>query len=139
MNPGVALPLRELEYDDRINYAADVSVMEFLGGPSLRVKRARHENAVNSGARHALYENLDRQDPDLAALVVQHGEGFVADPGMTREETAFRDPYKFHEFAVCALLKENDSKKVLLLSKIMAKYRGREHHLIDKLSARYNK
>lgn len=139
MNPGVALPLRELEYDDRIDYAADVSVMESLGGPSLLVERARHENAVNSGAHHALYENLDRQDPELAALVVQHGEGFVADPGMTREETAFRDPYKFYEFAVCGLLKENEPEKVRLLSKLMAKYRGRERHLINKLSARYNK
>jgi len=133
------LPVRELEYDDRIDYAADVSVMESLGGPSLLVERARHENAVYSGAHQALYENLDRQDPELANLVIQHGEGFLPDPGMTREETAFRDPYKFYEFAVCALLKENEPEKVRLLSKLMAKYRGRERHLINKLSARYDK
>jgi hypothetical protein len=133
------LPVRELEYDDCIDYAADVSVMESLGGPSLLVERARHENAVYSGAHQALYENLDRQDPELANLVIQHGEGFLPDPGMTREETAFRDPYKFYEFAVCALLKENEPEKVRLLSKLMAKYRGRERHLINKLSARYDK
>lgn len=133
------LPVRELEYDDRIDYAADVSVMESLGGPSLLVERARHENAVYSGAHQTLYENLDRQDPELANLVIQHGEGFLPDPGMTREETAFRDPYKFYEFAVCALLKENEPEKVRLLSKLMAKYRGRERHLINKLSARYDK
>jgi hypothetical protein len=131
--------VRELEYDDRIDYAADVSVMESLGGPSLLVERARHENAMHAGAHHAMYENLDRQDPELAGLVAQHGEGFLPEPGMTREETAFRDPYKFYEFAVCALLKENEPEKVRLLSKLMAKYRGRERHLIHKLSARYNK
>jgi hypothetical protein len=139
LNPGTALPVRELEYDDRIDYAADVSVMESLGGPSLLVERARHENAMHAGAHHAMYENLDRQDPELAGLVAQHGEGFLPEPGMTREETAFRDPYKFYEFAVCALLKENEPEKVRLLSKLMAKYRGRERHLIHKLSARYNK
>lgn len=139
MASGIALPLKELQYDDRVDYAADVSVMESLGGPSLLVERSRHENAVHSGADRASFENLDRQDPELADLVAKHGEGFVPDPGMTREETAFRDPYKFYEFAVCALLKDNEPEKVRLLSKLMAKYRGRERHLINKLSARYNK
>jgi len=137
---GIALPLKELEYDDRVDYAADVSVMESLGGPSLLVERARHENAIQAGQNHASHENnLDRQDPELAELVAAHGEGFVPDPGMTREETAFRDPYKFYEHAVCALLRENEPEKVRLLSKLMAKYRGRERHLINKLSARYSK
>lgn len=135
---GVALPVQELEYDDRWD-AADVSVMESLGGPSLLVERARHENAAHTGADRASFENLDRQDPELAELINQHGEGFVPEPGMTKEETAFRDPYKFYEFAVCALLRENEPEKVRLLSKLMAKYRGRERHLINKLSARYNK
>ena len=139
MASGIALPLRELEYDDRVDYAADVSVMESLGGPSLLVERARHENAVHYGVDRANYENLDRQDPELADLVAQHGDGFAPGPGMTKEETAFRDPYKFYEFAVCSLLKDNEPEKVRLLSKLMAKYRGRERHLINKLSARYNK
>ncbi|KAL3794671.1 hypothetical protein HJC23_010099 [Cyclotella cryptica] len=136
-----ALPLKELEYDDRVDYAADVSVMESLGGPSLLVERARHEYAVSSGAGHAAAhgDNLELQDPELAKLVEIHGDGFSPDPGMTKEETAFRDPYKFYEHAVCALLRENEPEKVRLLSKLMAKYRGRERHLINKLSARYNK
>lgn len=135
-----ALPLKELEYDDRIDYAADVSVMESLGGPSLLVERARHEHAVSSGANHAAQsENLEAHDPELAELVAIHGEGFVPDAGMTKEETAFRDPYRFYEHAVCALLQDNEPEKVRLLSKLMAKYRGRERHLINKLSARYNK
>lgn len=136
---GIPLPVKELEYDDCIDYAADVSVMESLGGPSLLVERARHENAVSTGHDRASFENLDRQDPELAELVETHGYEFVPDPGMTKEETAFRDPYKFYEHAVCALLQENEPEKVRLLSKLMAKYRGRERHLINKLSARYNK
>ncbi|KAL7520001.1 hypothetical protein ACHAWX_004755 [Stephanocyclus meneghinianus] len=136
-----ALPLKELEYDDRVDYAADVSVMESLGGPSLLVERARHEYAVSSGAGHAAAhgDNLELQDPELAKLVELHGKGFLPGPGMTKEETAFRDPYKFYEHAVCALLQENEPEKVRLLGKLMAKYSGRERHLINKLSARYNK
>ena len=136
-----ALPLKELEYDDRVDYAADVSVMESLGGPSLLVERARHEYAVSSGAGHAAAhgDNMETQDPELANLVEIHGEGFVPDPGLSKEETALRDPYKFYEHAVCALLQENEPEKVRLLSKLMAKYRGRERHLINKLSSRYSK
>lgn len=135
---GIALPVKELEYDTE-NYAADVSVMESLGGPSLLVERARHENAVSTGADRASFENLDRQDPELAELIARHSEGFLPERGMTKEETAFRDPYKFYEHAVCNLLRDNEPEKVRLLSKLMAKYRGRERHLINKLSARYNK
>jgi len=136
---GMPLPVKELEYVDGHDYAADVSVMESLGGPSLLVERARHENAVGAGADRANFESLEMQDPELGELVAKHGEGFTPDPGMTKDETAFRDPYKFYEFAVCNLLKENEPEKVRLLSKLMAKYRGRERHLINKLSARYTK
>jgi hypothetical protein len=136
-----AVPLKELEYDDREDYAADVSVMESLGGPSLLVERARHEYAVSAGAGHAAAhgDNIENLDPELAKLVEIHGDGFVPDPGYSREETALRDPYKFYEHAVCTLLQENEPEKVRLLSKLMAKYRGRERHLINKLSARYNR
>ena len=136
-----ALPVKELEYDDGIDYAADVSVMESLGGPSLLVERSRHEHAISSGADRAALssENLESADPELAELVAIHGEGFVPEPGMTKEESAFRDPYKFYEHAVCALLQDNEPEKVRLLSKLMAKYGGRERHLINKLSARYKK
>jgi hypothetical protein len=136
-----ALPVKELEYDDRVDYAADVSVMESLGGPSLLVERARHEYAVSSGAGHAAAhgDNIEIHDPELAKLIEIHGDGFVPDHGLTKEETALRDPYKFYEHAVRALLQENEPEKVRLLSKLMAKYRGRERHLINKLSARYTK
>ena len=77
---GIALPVRELEYDDRVDYAADVSVMESLGGPSLLVKRIWHDNAVYYGADRANYENLDRQDPELADLVAQY-QGVSGDEG----------------------------------------------------------
>lgn len=135
------LPVKELEYDDRVDYAADVSVMESLGGPSLLVERARHEYAVSSGAGHAAAhgDNIESLDPELAKLVETHGDGFVPEHGLTKEETALRDPYKFYEHAVCVLLQENEPEKVRLLSKLMAKYRGRERHLINKLSARYSK
>jgi len=135
------LPVKELEYDDRVDYAADVSVMESLGGPSLLVERARHEYAVSTGAGHAAAhgDNIENVDPELARLVETHGDGFVPDHGLTKEETALRDPYKFYEHAVCVLLQENEPEKVRLLSKLMAKYRGRERHLINKLSARYSK
>lgn len=58
---------------------------------------------------------------------------------MSKEEAAFRDPFAFYEHAVTVLLRENEPEKVRLLSKLMAKYKGRERHLIHKLSARYKK
>ena len=67
----------------------------------------------------------------------RHGDGYAASPGLTREETAFRDPYGFYEHAVRSLLAENELEKVRLLGKLMAKYRGRERHRIHKLGARY--
>ena len=135
---GIALPVRELEYDDRVDYAADVSVMESLGGPSLLVERARLDRAAGAGADRASFEDLDRQDPELAELVRGHGGNFVPDPGCSREESAFRDPYRFYEHAVSELLREHEPEKVRLLGKLMAKYRGRERHLIHKLGARYS-
>uniref|UniRef100_A0A7S2LJG0 Uncharacterized protein n=1 Tax=Skeletonema marinoi TaxID=267567 RepID=A0A7S2LJG0_9STRA len=132
------VPLRELNFDQ--DYAADVSVMESLGGPSLLVERARLDYAVNAGAGQAAkFDNLENQDPELAKLVAVHGDGFEYEPGMSKEEAAFRDPFAFYEHAVTVLLRENEPEKVRLLSKLMAKYKGRERHLIHKLSARYKK
>jgi len=132
------VPLRELNFDQ--DYAADVSVMESLGGPSLLVERARLDYAVNAGAQNAAkFDNLEKQDPELAKLVAIHGDGFDCEPGMSKEEAAFRDPFAFYEHAVTVLLRENEPEKVRLLSKLMAKYKGRERHLINKLSARYKK
>lgn len=132
------VPLRELNFDQ--DYAADVSVMESLGGPSLLVERARLDYAGNAGAGHgAKFDNLEKQDPELAKLVAVHGNGFECELGMSKEEAAFRDPFAFYEHAVTVLLQENEPEKVRLLSKLMAKYKGRERHLIHKLSARYRK
>merc|ERR1711933_129431 len=80
---------------------------------------------------------LDGRDPELASLVRCHGDGCAASPGLTREETAFRDPYGFYEHAVRSLLAENELEKVRLLGKLTAKYRRSERHLIHKLRARY--
>jgi len=127
------VPLRELNLDQ--DFAADVSVMESLGGPSILVERSRLEGAGNA----AKFVNLEKQDPELAKLVAIHGDGFECKPGMSKEEAAFRNPFAFYHHAVTVLLRENEPEKVRLLSKLMAKYKGRERHLIHKLSARYNK
>ncbi len=37
---------------------------------------------------------------------------FAPRPGMTRDETAFGDPYEFYERAVCQLLRENEPGRV---------------------------
>lgn len=132
------VPLRELNFDQ--DYAADVSVMESLGGPSLLVERARLDYAVNAGAGNAAkFDDLEKQDPELAKLVAVHGDGFECEPGVSKEEAAFRDPFSFYEHSVCVLLRDNEPEKVRLLSKLMAKYKGRERHLIHKLSDRYKK
>ena len=78
------VPLKELNFDEHQDYAADVSVMESLGGPSLLVERARLENAVTTGAGLASkFENLEKHDPELAKLVAVHGDGF--DPSNNKE------------------------------------------------------
>ena len=130
------VPLRELNLDQ--DYAADVSVMESLGGPSLLVERARLDYASGAG-QTGKFDSLEKQDPELAKLVAAHGDGFEGEPGMSKEEAAFRDPFAFYEHAVTVMLQENEPEKVRLLNKLMAKYKGRERHLIQKLSARYKK
>ena len=76
--------------------------------------RALSEGAGNAaGASSGL---LDRRDPELASLVRRHGDGYAESPGLMKKELALW---------------------VRLLGKLMAKYRGRERHLIHKLRARY--
>ena len=109
-----------------MHYAADVSVMESLGDPSLLVEGARNEQAMAAGAGRASFEGagnaggassglLDGRDPELASLVRRHWDGCAASPGLMREETAFRDPYGFYEHAARSLLAENELEKVRLL------------------------
>ena len=71
-------------------------------------------------------------DPELVALVANHDMVFELDWGMAMEETAFRDPRRFYEHTVSTLLRNSEEEKLRLLSNLMAKYRGREHHLINK-------
>jgi hypothetical protein len=46
---------------------------------------------------------------------------------------------KFYSHVVKNLLEEHEPEKVRLLDKLLAKYKGREDHLVQKLSVRYTK
>ena len=39
-------PLKELEYDDRVDHAAEVSVMDSIGGPSLLLENLRNASKI---------------------------------------------------------------------------------------------
>lgn len=126
-------PISELEYDRRVDHGADVSVMESLGGPSLLLEAQRHNAAVAAGAAAAA------ATPAVSAEVIaNYGHDFPADLGATREETILRDPDRFYGHVVLGLLQANEPEKVRLIDKLLAKYKGREEHLIQKLSVRYS-
>jgi hypothetical protein len=57
--------------------------------------------------------------------------------GLTREESIQIDPNKFYRWTVKNLLEAHEPEKVRLIEKLFEKYKGREEHLIHKLSARY--
>jgi hypothetical protein len=122
-----AAPIKELEYDDRIDHGADVSVMESLGGPSLLIEKQRAAAAAQKRA----------QVP--AEIVDKFGLDYPAAPGMTRQQTIESDPLKFYTYVVKQLLEEHEPEKVRLLDKLLAKYKGREDHLVQKLSVRYHR
>ena len=126
------IPISELEYD-QFDHGADVSVMESVGGPSLLLEARRHNAAVNAGAQKASTFTVD------ADIMAQYGLDYPTDLGSTREETIQRDPAKFYLFVVKGLLQDNEPEKVRLLDKLLTKYKGREPHLIQKLSARYDR
>ncbi len=67
------------------------------------------------------------------------GKDYPLDFGFTRQQTIQNDPLRFYTFVVKSLLQEHEPEKVRLLDKLLAKYRGREDHLVQKLSVRYNK
>jgi hypothetical protein len=122
---GVPAPIKELEYDDRIE--ADVSVMESLGGPSLLIEKQRAaQNAAN-------------QQTIPADILEKYGLDFPVITGMTREQTIMSDPVRFYTHVVKRLLQDHEPEKVRLLDKLLAKYKGREDHLVQKLSVRYNR
>lgn len=127
---GNPAPIKEVEYDDMDN-GADVSVMESLGGPSLLIEKQRQAAAVAT-AKTAI--------PPVPAEVMQNfGKDYPLDFGFTRDQTIRNDPLRFYTFVVKGLLQEHEPEKVRLLDKLLAKYRGREDHLVQKLSVRYNK
>lgn len=122
---GVPAPIKELEYDDRIE--ADVSVMESLGGPSLLIEKQRAAQMVTN------------QQVIPAEILEKYGLDFPVIAGMTREQTILSDPVRFYSHVVKRLLQDHEPEKVRLLDKLLAKYKGREDHLVQKLSVRYNR
>ena len=124
-------PIRELQYDDNADVGADVSVMESLGGPSLLIEKQRMAAA-----------NANRPEPPAKVpqeIIDNFGHDYPLDFGFTREQSIQNDPLRFYTHVVKALLQEHEPEKVRLLDKLLAKYKGREDHLIQKLSVRYMK
>jgi len=123
---GNPAPIKELEYDDRIDHGADVSVMESLGGPSLLIEKQRA--AQMAAAQQTVPPDiLDKYGLDYGL------------PGMTREQSVSADPLKYYTHVVKQLLEQHEPEKVRLLDKLLAKYKGREDHLVQKLAVRYSK
>lgn len=120
-------PIRELEYDE--DNGADVSVMESLGGPSLLIEKQRAIALQSPKPSQTVPKDI----------IDNYGLDFLPAYGMTRAETIQNDPIKFYSYVVKQLLEMNEPEKVRLLDKLMAKYKGREDHLVQKLSVRYNK
>jgi hypothetical protein len=58
---------------------------------------------------------------------------------MTREAAIQSDPLKFYTYVVKGMLEEHEPEKVRLLDKLLAKYKGREDHLVQKLAVRYER
>ena len=117
-------PIKEVEYDERLD--ADVSVMESLGGPSLLIEKQR---AAQRG-------HISTVPPEI---LNEFGLDYPASYGKTRVETIQENPLKFYTYVVKSLLEEHEPEKVRLLDKLLAKYKGREDHLVQKLSVRYNR
>ncbi|KAL3915630.1 MAG: hypothetical protein SGILL_005557, partial [Bacillariaceae sp.] len=127
---GNPAPIKEVEYDDMDN-GADVSVMESLGGPSLLIEKQRQAQAA-AVAKVPV-------PPVPAEIMDNFGKDYPLDFGFSREQTIQNDPLRFYTFVVKGLLQEHEPEKVRLLDKLLAKYRGREDHLVQKLSVRYDK
>jgi len=126
-------PIQELEYDDGVDHGADVSVMESLGGPSLLIEKQRMAMAAKANPA-AL------SGPQVPAeFIEKFGKDYPVTFGLTHEQTIQADPLKFYTFVVQGLLEEHEPEKVRLLDKLLAKYKGREDHLVQKLSVRYSK
>jgi hypothetical protein len=125
-------PIREVEYDDRIDHGADVSVMESLGGPSLLIEKQRAA---------AMAAQVGTQDHRVVPgeIMEKYGLDYPVGFGLTREQMIEADPLMFYTYVVKGLLEEHEPEKVRLLDKLLAKYKGREDHLVQKLSVRYDR
>jgi hypothetical protein len=121
-------PIRELEYD-HFDGNADVSVMESLGGPSLLIEKRAAQAAVAQTVKQSVPEEV----------MEKFGLDYPANFGFTRKQTIEADPLRYYTFVVKELLEEHEPEKVRLLDKLLAKYQGREDHLVQKLSVRYNR
>lgn len=128
---GNPAPVKEVEYDDQVDHSADVSVMESLGGPSLLIEKQR--------AQQMAAQKPTPTPPVPAEIMENFGKDYPLDFGFSREQTIQNDPLRFYTFVVKSLLQEHEPEKVRLLDKLLAKYKGREDHLVQKLSVRYNK
>ena len=135
--PGAAgtsnLPISELEYDDQFDHGADVSVMESLGGPSLLIENQQRREMAAAAQPQPLPVPAPTKavSNDLIAAYAADYSGGEVD--------IVADPDRFYRFVVQGLLERNEPEKVRLLDKLLAKYDGREEHLITKLSVRYEK
>lgn len=123
---GIPAPIKELEYDDRIDHGADVSVMESLGGPSLLIEKQRAAQAAAA------------QQTVPPEILEKYGLDFCM-PGMTREQSISAEPLRYYTHVVKQLLEQHEPEKVRLLDKLLAKYKSREDHLVQKLAVRYSK
>jgi hypothetical protein len=127
---GIPAPIKEVEYD--VDIGADVSVMESLGGPSLLIEKQRQAAITDSKA-------ATPAPPVPKEIMENFGDDYPLDFGFSRDQTVQNDPLRFYTFVVKELLQEHEPEKVRLLDKLLAKYKGREDHLVQKLSVRYNK
>lgn len=127
MEQDINVPIKEFEYDGGIDHGADVSVMESLGGPSLLIEKQR-------AIAQAPPKQVVPQE-----LIERFGLDYPSSYGMTREQTIAADPLKFYTYVVRSLLQEHEPEKVRLLDKLLAKYKGREDHLVQKLAVRYDR
>ena len=123
-------PILELEYDDQVD--ADVSVMESLGGPSLLIEQRRQMATTTT-----TLANKDNTVP--SEIINEFGQDYPVTYGFTKEQSIASNPIKFYAFVVKILLEEHEPEKVRLLDKLLAKYKGREDHLVQKLSVRYKR
>jgi hypothetical protein len=125
-----AAPIRAVEFDEEETVGADVSVMESLGGPSLLIEKQRQAQIMAS-------VKPVNTPPVPQEFAENFGKDYPLDFGFTRDQTIQNDPLRFYSFVVKKLLEEHEPEKVRLLDKLLAKYNGREDHLVQKLSVRY--